>query len=136
MLAHRVAVGLEVGDKREVHHVDHDVENNTPTNLKTMSHRENCNLRRKRKGTTCKFIGGSWEKSRGKWRFRIKLKDGTTKHLGYFASEEEGRDAYNQAAVKEYGLGNKTLNDSRSALGQCGTLSRLLPRIQNICSAS
>lgn len=115
LLAHRVAVGLAVGDRQEAHHIDHDTENNSPMNLKKMSHQENCNLRRKRAGTSSMYIGVVWDKTRGKYRTRIKLKDGTTKHLGYFDSEEEGRDIYNDAAVREYGVGNKTLNDSERA---------------------
>ena len=114
-LAHRVAVGLAVGDEPEVHHVDHDVQNNSPMNLKKMSHQENCNLRRKREGTSSKFLGVSWDKSRGKYKSRIKLKNGTTKHLGYFAAQDDAADAYNKASIREYGYGNKTINELSKA---------------------
>jgi hypothetical protein len=115
LLAHRVAVGLAVGDEPEVHHVDHDVQNNSPMNLKKMSHQENCNLRRKREGTSSKFLGVSWDKSRGKYKSRIKLKNGTTKHLGYFAAQDDAADAYNKASIEEYGYGNKTINELSKA---------------------
>ena len=48
---------------------------------------------------TSKYKGVSWEKNRNKWRTQIKI-NGKNKNLGYFISEEQAHEIY-QNALKE-----------------------------------
>jgi hypothetical protein len=106
---HRAVAGLATGDPREVHHKDLNPTNNAPENLEIVTHQQNCHRRGKRQGTTSKYIGVTWDKGKKCWRARIKLRDGSTMHLGYFKSEGQAAGHYDQAAIDEYGYG-KTLN--------------------------
>ena len=107
---HRHVAGLEPGIPLDVHHRDGDGRNNVHTNLEPMTHQENCHLRGKRQNTSSQFIGAYFDRVKQCWRSRIKLADGTTKHVGYFKIERDAAMAYDQAAIEEYGLGAKKLN--------------------------
>jgi hypothetical protein len=68
-----------------IDHIDRYTQNNNVSNLRQVSHQQNCFNR------TAK--GYCWHKRDNKWEAKIKL-DGKTIHLGYFEKEEDARQAY------------------------------------------
>ena len=58
---------------------------------------------------TSRYRGVSWHKQKSKWVAQIGI-DGSTKHLGYFESEEDAARAYDAEATD---LGRTTLNFPR-----------------------
>jgi len=56
----------------------------------------------KRKGTSSKFRGVSWNKEKMKWDTYISIKN-KTHHLGKFRSEVSAAKAYNKKAIELYG---------------------------------
>ena len=77
------------GHKRVVDHIDNNPLNNNLCNIQLISHRENCSKDKKRKGN---YIGVNCVGNR--WRAVIFI-DGIRNHLGYFSTEEEAKDSYN-----------------------------------------
>jgi hypothetical protein len=90
---------------REIHeddvlvidHDDRDPSNNRITNLRITTHQENI--------INCDWVenckGYDFYKRSGKWRAYIYV-DGKQKHLGYFDTEEEARQAYLAALAFHY----------------------------------
>ena len=81
-----------------VDHIDNNPLNNHVSNLQLISSREN--LSKDKKNGTSKYTGVSWHKASNKWRSQIRLGD-KSKDLGFFTSEEEAAEAY-QNALKIY----------------------------------
>ena len=81
-----------------VDHIDNNQLNNHVSNLQLISQREN--LSKDKKNGTSQYTGVSWQKSKNKWVSQIKI-NGKIKNLGYFTSEEEAAEAY-QNALKIY----------------------------------
>jgi len=68
-----------------IDHIDRNPLNNSIENLRVVTHSQNmCNQ-------NCK--GYTFIKARGKYKAQINV-DGKNKHLGYFVSEDDARDAY------------------------------------------
>ena len=81
-----------------VDHIDNNRLNNHLSNLQLISQRENAS--KDKKNGTSKYTGVCWDKAKNKWLANITI-NGIPKHLGYFFSEEEAHEAY-QNALKIY----------------------------------
>lgn len=106
---HRDILGLKTGDPRQVDHKDHNGCNNTRSNLRLCSNRENSRHRRSRLGSTSKYLGVSLPTNRFKWRAVARwpgdsaLGDGKKAYLGSFDSEVDAALAYDVFAREHYG---------------------------------
>lgn len=65
-------------------------------NCKWASHTTQGYNKRKKEGTTSKYVGVSFSKEKNKWKAQIKFK-GKNSHIGYFSSESEAKSAYDKA---------------------------------------
>lgn len=74
-----------------VDHINNDRLDNRLNNIQWITHRENNS--KDRKPGTSKYTGVYSEKNRSKWRSRITI-DGVKKDLGYFKTELEASQAY------------------------------------------
>lgn len=50
-----------------------------------------------------KYKGVTWDRAKRMWRVRVCLVGGSRQHIGYFADEEQGAEAYLEA-LKSLGL--------------------------------
>ncbi len=80
-----------------VDHIDNNPKNNNLDNLQIISHRKNTS--KDKKGGTSQYIGVSWYKRTKKWHSQICI-NGKITHLGYFKTEIEAHEAY-QNKLKE-----------------------------------
>lgn len=90
----RVVVG-HTSRGYSVDHIDRDVTNNKITNLRVLSHRENCYNRGKTKSNASGFIGIS--KADNKWMARIRVGHREL-CLGRYETKEEAARVYDKAA--------------------------------------
>ena len=96
-------------NKRCVDHIDHDVKNNRVGNLRWVTNTENAmNIQKTRNNMSSNYKGVYFFKLRNKWRAHIVI-NGKGTHLGLFASEKDAAEAYNTAAVQNFGA-HKLLN--------------------------
>ena len=118
--AHRVIWALVSGEwpDQEIDHADKVRTNNRWNNLRLASHGENARNRDVQANNSSGYKGVSLDKRRNKWRAVIDV-DGAQKHLGYFPSAREARDAYARASVEYHG-----------AFGRHNILSTLEPVAQ------
>ena len=82
---HRRILGLKRGDKRQGDHINHDTLDNRRSNIRIVTNQENSH------NQICN--GYCWEKTRKKYRARIKI-NGKHKNLGRFDTTQEARAAY------------------------------------------
>ena len=85
-------------DEIEVDHIDIDKINNHFTNLRWVSRSNNLRNKKKKQGTTSKYIGVTWYKSYKKWMAAITVNK-KRKHLGLFDTEEEASHAFRAAVA-------------------------------------
>jgi len=83
-------------------HIDHDGLNNQKSNLRKANQGQNCANRKK--STTAKsfYKGVYWNEKNKKWKVSI-MKNGKSRHLGYFALEIDAAIAYDKAATELFG---------------------------------
>ena len=89
VLLHREILGLpRIFDGRMVDHIDRNGLNNRRNNLRIVNHAENMQNRPSHAGSSSRYRGVYWDRSRQKWRAKIVLQ-GKTIRLGRFDSEDE-----------------------------------------------
>jgi hypothetical protein len=94
--AHRLAWLYMLGEwpPALIDHIDTDCSNNKWANLRSATHRQNQqNRRRAISGKIGGMLGANWMESKGKWRARIRI-DGKETHLGLFATKEDAHATY------------------------------------------
>ena len=91
------------GYKIVVDHIDNNKLNNHTSNLQLISARENCSKDKKRGSS--QYVGVCRKKSTKKWQASIQI-NGKLKHIGYFHSELDASNAY-QDTLK--GINSKPL---------------------------
>lgn len=90
----------------ETDHINGNRLDNRRSNLRVVTKSQNQRNAIARKGTS-KYKGVSFHKTKrhktGYWIARIQV-DGKVNRLGYFKSEVDAAKAYNEAAIKHYGI--------------------------------
>jgi len=107
-LAHRLVYERFVGPippKMDVDHIDGNKLNNHPSNLRLMTHSDNCKAARKPYKSNSKYRGVYWNKSLGYWCAAI----ASPKIVRYFDNEESAARAWNEMA-KQHGYAKEALN--------------------------
>lgn len=94
--------------KLVVNHKNHIRIDNRLFNLEIITTRENTNL--KHLNSSSKYVGVSWHKHQKQWQSRIVIKNKKI-HLGYFSSEIDASNAY-QNKLKNY-LENENKDTNR-----------------------
>ncbi len=102
--AHRVAWAIHHGawPNGEIDHIDGNGKNNRLTNLRLVTHSQNCKNRKLNSNNNSKNKGVSWYPKYEKWRAYISL-DGKWISLGYFTTKEEAIAARQRAELKYHG---------------------------------
>lgn len=77
----------------EIDHIDRDKKNNKISNLRVVTHRDNCANRTQRKNPTG-YKGVIFSKRDKSWAAKITI-NGVLKHIGTFKSVEDAATAYN-----------------------------------------
>ena len=85
---------IPCGHKQVVDHKNNVSTDNRLENLQLITSRENSS--KDRKGGSSKYVGVSWENSRGKWRSKIRI-GGKQILLGRYKDEYEAHLAYQKA---------------------------------------
>lgn len=99
---HRLAWLITYGKlpQNEIDHIDGNRGNNRISNLREVSHRENCqNLRCHREGL---LPGAQWDPVRKRYRARLRIK-GKRIRLGNYITAQEAHEVYMRACA-EYGV--------------------------------
>lgn len=99
-LIHRIILNPPKG--AVIDHINGDYLDNRKCNLRICTTQQNNFNSKKRKHTSSKFKGVSWDKERNKWVAHIKINKITQK-LGRFNSEIEAAKAYNEKALTLFG---------------------------------
>lgn len=86
--------GYSEKGKKVIHHINHDGTDNRLENLKLVSHRTNCSLRKKDNG-----LPTGVEKRRNTYKAGIVM-NGKKVYLGSFKTPEEAGNAYQKALKK------------------------------------
>ena len=89
---HRIILGLDIGDKRQGDHRNHNTLDNRRDNLRIVTHQQNGFNRKSAKGYT-------WIERVHKYRAQIKV-DNISIALGHYATEELAHAAYLTAKQK------------------------------------
>jgi hypothetical protein len=82
----------------EVDHINGDGLDNRRSNLRIVTHRQNCQNQQYKK-ITSKYPGVCWHKASDKWAAAISI-NGKPKHLGLFKTELEAFEVYKRALNK------------------------------------
>jgi hypothetical protein len=117
MKLHRLIMGLDFGDKREIDHIDMNKLNNRRSNLRICDTAENGRNKKLRVDNTSGFKGVCFNKRANKWCASIRHQ-GRSIHIGLFSTPEDAAQAYDTKARElfgSYGRFNFPLAGERSA---------------------
>ena len=117
MRLHRLVMGLDFGDEREIDHIDMNKLNNRRSNLRICEHVENMRNQKLQANNTSGYKGVCFDKKANKWCARINHQ-GRRIYLGYYLTPEEAAHAYDAKARElfgEYARYNFPLPGERSA---------------------
>lgn len=101
ILMHRVILGCE--GKEEGDHRNHNSLDNRRHNLRKCTRVQNMCNKRPYRGSSSKFKGVSFNKSKNKWVANIQI-NGKQTYLKSFNSEEQAARAYDEAAKIHHGV--------------------------------
>ena len=96
---HRVLLGLQPGDPIEGDHINRIRLDNTRPNLRALTAAQQTQNVSSRRGSSSRFRGVAWSKSKRKWQVQVKL-HGRGHHIGSFMSEEAAADAAAEARAR------------------------------------
>lgn len=103
---HRIIMERVLGRELDANEFVNPINNNPldcrRENLRLSDYAHSARSRRKQSATSSRFKGVSWHKRDKKWAANIGM-NGKQKHLGYFATEQEAADVYEQAAKTMFG---------------------------------
>ncbi len=102
-------LGRELTNKDRVDHINGNGLDNRRENIRLCKHQQNMWNQPSRRNTSSKYKGVTYFKRDGNWQAKI-APNGKTLQLGYFKTEVEAADAYNQKATELFGEFAK-LND-------------------------
>lgn len=94
---------MNPAEDMEIDHIDHDGLNNCKSNLREVTRAQNSRNKRCPVGGTSIYKGVRFRKGMQKFGAQIKFNYKAV-HLGYFTDERQAALAYNEAAVKYYGV--------------------------------
>ena len=101
-LMHRLILGLEYGDDRQVDHINGVRTDNTRENLRFCDHSQNMRNKKLQKNNTSGFKGVTWNKVAKKWQAQIYVSRKRI-HLGYYIDPSVAYEAYCAASEKMHG---------------------------------
>ena len=116
--AHRVIWAMHYGEwpPELVDHINGNRSDNRMSNLRLANHAENSRNIKSYYGASSKYLGVSWEQSRGKWRASTYF-GRKSRIIGRYDCEIEAAKAYDVAAFNEYGdFANPNFPDGLAAL--------------------
>lgn len=99
---HRVLLGMESDDGREVDHINGVRHDNRRSNLRICLPEENAKNKRRYRNNASGIKGVHKLDGYDRWRARIRV-DGKLVHLGYFRNPDDAAKAYREAAVALHG---------------------------------
>lgn len=102
VLMHRLLMGFPKG--KEIDHIDGNGLNNSRSNLRICSHKDNLRNRKINKNNKSGFKGVNYLATKGKkkWRSYIYV-NGKTINLGYYLTSQEAAEAYEKASKEYFG---------------------------------
>ena len=83
---------------KTIDHVNHNTLDNRRGNLRSANSRQQTLNQRKRQDASSKYIGVSWDKTRGRWKVQLEV-NGTVVYSGRFLNEREAAEARDQAIM-------------------------------------
>ena len=101
---HRIVLGLSAGNRKQGHHIDENVKNNTTTNLRIVTNTENSRYKGPSKESKT-GLKGVYKRKNGKYKAVLMGRiDGRqyNKYLGNFATKKEAGLAYDRAALARF----------------------------------
>ncbi len=98
---HVYLMNKEENDERVIDHINNIKHDNRLSNLRLSTLSENCHNRVKKEGTSSKYYGVTYHKTRKFWRAYI-TKDKKMNRIGNFKTEIEAAKAYNEKAKELY----------------------------------
>ncbi len=101
MSMHRVVMGCQMGDGKQIDHIDGDGLNNQKNNLRFCTGSQNC-MNRISANSTSQHKGVTWKKANQKWCAQIMM-DGRKKHIGLYEKEKDAAKACDQMAFQVFG---------------------------------
>ena len=101
MLMHRQILGLEIGVKVDVDHINGNRRDNRRCNIRICTRAQNMCNREKLSNNTSGYKGVSL-KDGSRWCAQIKI-NGRKKHIGCFDTPEQAHAAYCRAALEAHG---------------------------------